>query len=447
MFVDKQETGIGSPSGQPHASHGSVSESGFGSRRFLVVADDLTGAADAAVALAGAKYSAEIFLDPSLAYNTDKVVAAVDLDTRRMPPAEAALAVANFFATRQAGDALLFKKLDSTLRGHIGAELDALQRALASQRTPQQPPALFVVAPAHPLLGRAFINGKLELKDASAEPSGPGRDSPSSEEADSIRSQLDSFGFDCTCLTIESLRGSSIQETAKLVQHAATGAKPALLCDTRTVDDMRRIVAAALAAGNRCIWTGSGGLASVLNEFLPGPDLAEIQAYQGKKTSAGSTLFLVGSFSATARQQIQELSKTTQVQLLPLTIGEVAGHPEHSADHLIDKAIANQQDVAVYIDPKQSVRPDLSPAYAARMAALIAPRLGQLGALVCCGGDTTRALFDKLQLAHLQAHNTHEPGVTHVYSRHWPQLPILIKAGAFGDAQTLLRLRQHLEPS
>ncbi|UHL64082.1 hypothetical protein LSG25_19015 [Paralcaligenes sp. KSB-10] len=445
--MDKQETGIGSPPGLPYPSHGSLNEPGFGSRRFLVVADDLTGAADAAVALAGAKYSAEIFLDPTLAYNTDRVVTAVDLDTRRMPPTEAARTIASFFATRQAGDTLLFKKLDSTLRGHVGAELDALQQAIAPQRTPQQPPALFIVAPAHPLLGRAFINGKLELKDASAEPGGPGRDSPPSNEAVSIRSQLESFGFDCTCLAIENLQGSDIQETAKLVQHAATGPKPALLCDARTVDDMRRIVAAALAARTRCIWVGSGGLASVLSEFLPGPDLAEIQAYPGKKTSPGSTLFLVGSFSATARRQIQELSKTTQVQLLPLTIDEVAGHPEHSAEHLIDKAITNQQDMAVYIDPKQSLRPDLSPAYAARMAALIAPRLGQLGALVCCGGDTTRALFDKLQLTHLQAHNTHEPGVTHVYSRHWPQLPILIKAGAFGDAQTLLRLRQHLEPS
>lgn len=445
--MDKLGVGIKSLASRQFPSQTILNESGFEFRRFLVVADDLTGAADAAIALAGAKHSAEIFLNPDHVRATDNVITAVDLNTRRMQPAQAAHTVANFFTTMQACNALLFKKLDSTLRGHIGAELDALQRTITWHRAPELPPILFIVAPAHPLLGRGFVNGALELKNASAKLSGKGGSTLPPWEAVSIRSQMESFGFNCIRITTENLQDSNFQETVKLIQHAATCVKPALLCDARTVSDMQQIVAAASVAGARCVWAGSGGLASALNKFLPGLNKPEVRLCPSKKTSPGSTLFLIGSFSPTAKKQIHELTKTAQIQCVPLTIDKTAGHTKHSSEHLIDQAIANQQDVALYIAPNQSIRPDLSLLLADRMAALIIPRLGKLGALVCCGGDTTRVLFDKMQLTHLHAHNTPEPGVTQVYSSLWPQMPILIKAGAFGDAQTLLRLRQHLTPS
>src|SRR5581483_3681510 len=91
-----------------------------------ILADDLTGACDTGCLFAG-NGPVGVAVDALLAAG-DRPVLAVDTGTRTLPPEAAAAAI--HAAARGLGDRLLrgpaFKKIDSTMRGPIAVELDAL---------------------------------------------------------------------------------------------------------------------------------------------------------------------------------------------------------------------------------------------------------------------------------------------------------------------------------
>ena len=84
----------------------------------LIVADDLTGAADSAIACAEYGLDAVVVFD---GFSVDADVVAVDADTRRMTPDRAAEATAKVVGAYSGQH--LFKKVDSTLSGHIVSNL------------------------------------------------------------------------------------------------------------------------------------------------------------------------------------------------------------------------------------------------------------------------------------------------------------------------------------
>src|SRR5262245_12484195 len=99
------------------------------SKAIAIVADDLTGASDAGVQFARQGLETLVLIDPrGLAADDGAVeVLAVDTDSRARPAAEA------YRRAREAAEAIgragfnhLYKKVDSTLRGNVGAEIDAV---------------------------------------------------------------------------------------------------------------------------------------------------------------------------------------------------------------------------------------------------------------------------------------------------------------------------------
>src|SRR5580698_7835930 len=97
-------------------------------QRVLLIADDLTGACDAAAAFFPGR-SVRVWLGPAPDGDNRDSVQAFNTDSRGLPPEDAAIAVAEC-ALNSSSNALLFKKLDSAGRGPIAAELLAAQYAL-----------------------------------------------------------------------------------------------------------------------------------------------------------------------------------------------------------------------------------------------------------------------------------------------------------------------------
>src|SRR5918993_5117920 len=115
-----------------------------------IVADDLTGAADTGVQFVHAGYRTAVLFRATevIEDNLDAVV--FDTDSRAMPAGFAAKRVVDAaHAAREART--VYKKLDSTLRGNIAAELAA---ALGGARRKR-----IVVAPAFPAAGRTTVGG------------------------------------------------------------------------------------------------------------------------------------------------------------------------------------------------------------------------------------------------------------------------------------------------
>jgi uncharacterized protein YgbK (DUF1537 family) len=112
-----------------------------------IVADDLTGSADAALPFWRAGRRCHIVFDSAAAWPANPGVLSVCTHSRAMDESAARAAVAAA-AKRLPRDADVFKKIDSTLRGWIGAESSALLDALPGRRA--------VLAPCYPTKGRTL---------------------------------------------------------------------------------------------------------------------------------------------------------------------------------------------------------------------------------------------------------------------------------------------------
>lgn len=124
--------------------------------RILIIADDLTGALDSAVTLTGAGLRCVVARRPAdvpaaLALRPD--VLGVSTASREGSAAAARAAVAA--ALDAAGNLpdLVFKKIDSRLKGHVAAEVALLAERSGRTRA--------VVAPAIPMQGRTVAGGRL----------------------------------------------------------------------------------------------------------------------------------------------------------------------------------------------------------------------------------------------------------------------------------------------
>jgi uncharacterized protein YgbK (DUF1537 family) len=118
-----------------------------------VVADDLTGALDTGVQFRGWGMSVAVHMaEESFATTRKAEVVVVDTQTREDPSEESygkAFRATKWLLSK--GAEIIYKKVDSTLRGNIGFELDAVMDASDVE--------MAFVAPAYPAYGRTTIGG------------------------------------------------------------------------------------------------------------------------------------------------------------------------------------------------------------------------------------------------------------------------------------------------
>jgi uncharacterized protein YgbK (DUF1537 family) len=121
-------------------------------RRWLILADDLTGAADCAIAFAREGMESVATWGEGIRTSDAASALSVNVDSRNLPPRKAAERQVSAQAAHWRPGVRLYKKIDSTLRGQPTAELAAQLSALAADgRAP-----LAVVAPAFPAAGRVL---------------------------------------------------------------------------------------------------------------------------------------------------------------------------------------------------------------------------------------------------------------------------------------------------
>ena len=320
-----------------------------GGLEVAVVADDLSGAAECAAAFGGRVVLGGTIPDGPVVVCThtrDGNDAAASHGVR-----EAALRLA------EREPQVWFKKIDSTLRGHVRAELAAIEAVVK--------PAVTVVAPAFPAQGRVVRGGRVFVHG-----------SPLAREA------------------------------------------PVGLRDAETDEDLDRIVAAGLADGRRVLWVGSGGLARRLASALSlDPSPVPLPAV------AGPIAVVVGSAAPEAHEQLARL--------------EAAGVPVARDD----STPAVDTDFALAVTPPADTR--LSRAAARALADRVAPLWPRLGGMILTGGETARAVLSAVGATALRVVGEVEPGVPISLAEPF-ELPVVTKAGAFGDADVLVRARDAL---
>ena len=345
----------------------------------------------------------------------DSEILAINTESRYLPDVQAAAVVGNAVERAVGLGRRVFKKFDSLLRGNVGVELAAAAVGVADG-------GMAIVAPAFPATGRTTVNGIVHVNGV-----------PNTEGM---------FGGDvCRALAAGGLSAESVlrspsrrpEDLANLLREMHGRGIQAAVVDAESDADLRTIVDAAGLLDVPTLLAGSGGLAGHVEERK------EVSSRElATRPGAARTMLVIGSYSPLARLQIQELV-AAGVSHVTLDHGNMSGPAVHR--ELLEAL--DRGDVVLTPDPSGTLDKSQANAVARALALATAAGIGKCGSLFLTGGETATAVLAEIGVTSFTVLGEIEPGV--VASRLGGPLPLMVtKAGAFGDAGTLLRAAQFL---
>jgi D-threonate/D-erythronate kinase len=403
----------------------------------LIIADDLSGAADCAIAFAAAGRKTVVALDGD-APSPDATVIAADTDTRRLAPADAAQRTAHAWQTLRTPGRRLYKKIDSTLRGNWTAEAAALV-ALAG-------PA--IVTPAFPATGRVVRDGRVIVRGVPLEDTETWQLENAGQDA-ALRAMLEAVELRVAHVSLEVLRDDP-QRIAAMIAVAPREGIDAIIVDAETGDDLAALARVTASIDEPFFWVGSGGLSrelAALPDLLAETDTAA-PASNANQAAQGPVLALVGSLSAISDRQCALLraeAGVTEMTVPPAVLRDGMRHPEWHAWHeRIGACVLAGADAIVRIGRDEAFDPAEGARLSGALAALVAPHFDKLGGLIATGGETARAMLAAAGIGSLELECEIEAGVALGRPARGGGPAIVTKAGAFGTEHALLGAYRHI---
>lgn len=422
----------------------------------LVVADDLTGANATAAGFARSGFrvattSTAAGVDDlrTMAAVYDVVVASTDsrhlpADTERRMMREAVQAAWPV--------ELVVNRVDTTLRGNIGASTEALIDEVAAL-TGGRVAALF--APAHPDAGRQTIEGhqfldgrRLEDTEVARDPRTPVH---TSDVAAIVAEQAPDLVLRVVPLSV--VTGPAAELAERITGDLDTGSD-VLVCDATTTEHLRAAADSAVIAGRSRMaeepmtWVGVD----------PGPGAVELARALGLRGRSNGKPLLVVSGSATelTRTQLAELAADPRVRVLhaagvddgpvpdvPVVVEALtAALKEAPAGQVVVVATVLQESDLRSVDEPEAAA---IPAELARAAAEAMRRTGVDG-LMTTGGDVTAAMVAELGAGGLEVTDEVVPlaVVGTLLGGEQAGLPVVTKGGLVGVRETAVECVEHL---
>lgn len=386
-----------------------------------ILADDLTGAADTAAGMLAAARPWVTWRrsDGTVTWQDEDRIVAIDAATRQVTAAEAANRIRALAALfRSAGFAHLYKKVDSTLRGHIGVEVKA---ALDGWRHA----SLAVVAPAFPAMGRTTVDGLQRVGDLAL-------------DCLPLAEMLTSAGVPAAGVSLADVR-SGRDRLDRLFQAHADRGIGAVVCDAITDADLAEIAAAGTALGERVVWVGSGGLA---RRLFARTALSSEPLRTSDTAPSGPVLVVSGSLAPGNAVQASRVSAAGAVPVI-VSVEELSGGtsaPESARE--IERHLRAGADVVVTIGSRQEAATTAADATLVdRLGLMLEPCGALIGGVVATGGDTAAALLDHWGIGGLRLIGEVETGVPIGLAIGPKPLIVALKAGGFGHDGTLALAR------
>ena len=410
--------------------------------RVVILADDLSGASDCGVVCVQAGLTAMVSLgNPPHGATVD--VLSVDAHTRVLTVHEAADRMREL-VLRYANDrtTLLFKKIDSTLRGHLGAELGAV---LGARRT-IVPNAVAIMAPAFPANGRTTVGGMHFVDGLPLHEHDVWKREDMQGEA-RIAEMVQGSGLRVGHLDLATVR-KPIEERSMTIEELAAW-NDVVVCDAETDDDLAAIAGIAAELGDRAIWVGSSGLARHLTMGAGLTPMEEIKP-QVRTAMIGSILFVIGSANIKTKGQAAVLLSNAAIHgiVVPtevLLAGAGGARWNVYVEELCD-SIEQGKDVLLTCGADSDIKAEDRPRLTDAIADMTLAVRDGVGALVASGGETARKVLDRWGVQTMRLHRELETGVpisTTVVNQLQP-LTVITKAGDFGQPDTLLHCRDWL---
>ncbi len=425
--------------------------------KVIIIADDLTGANATSALLAEDGFKAATFLNLEKydsKENSDLCVVSISTDSRAIESADAyerVKKVVNFF--KDENISLFAKRIDSTLRGNIGYEIDGVLDNLSDD-------TYAIVVPSFPSSGRICVGGYLMVNQVPLEKTDVAKDPKTPILTSSVveiikkqtKKKIGFIGLGKVLEGVDSLKKA-------ILKRADDGCK-IIVIDATTDEDISQIAKSVKDSKLKIISVDPGPFTAAVAKEIIG---------QPSRQASQKIMLTVGSVSNLTRKQLEEL----KLEYAPLLVEANAMNfiQEHThqveVDRVVDLLLAkiheydvigvvttsqeeevlNLKDIASNLKMSEDdVSQRISNGLAEVTSKLLKETDSLVGGLFTSGGDVTVAVCNALESAGIEIKDEVLPLA--VYGRlikgPYNKMPIITKGGLIGSEKAIIKCVDYL---
>ena len=428
--------------------------------RCVVVADDLTGANAAGVLLTKRGYEAYTITaetpDAGRLSGCDCII--FPTDSRSLEPTIAYDKVCFAVDALKAADVRVYaKRIDTTLRGNLGAETDAMLDELGDNR-------VAMIVPCFPSSGRVNVGGYLLVQGVPLHQTAVAQD-PKTPVFTPRCAELfiDQSKYPTDSIFLEDLMKGEKSVAQKIALLAAKGVRN-IVFDAVSEDDIDQIAGAVVQSGVKFIAVDPGPFTASLCQKL-------IPAAPKKESAAKKILVAVGSVNAVSRRQVDAFlaagnnytvfmetaefleSEERRVKEIERVAREISEHcAGYAVCGVIGRGIIPEFRVPFepYMQKYRCTLDDLSRIINAAIAEICCKILeAQKGfeGIYTCGGDITVAVCARLQSVGLKLLGEVLPLASYgeIAGGKYEGLKIVTKGGMVGESDAIIDCVRYLK--
>ena len=402
-----------------------------------MIADDFTGACDVGIQFAKHGMSTSVILGTAFRSKSSSVVLVQDTETRNKTETQAYQKIRDVCCLYKKAELdVAYKKIDSSLRGNVGAELQAFIDVF---RRP------VVVCPAYPEYQRAIVNGHLLIRGVPVNKTKFAKD-PVSPVRSSDIGKIIAWQ---TTQKVAKIHLISVRKGARALARTIgrfikRGFR--IICaDAKNRTDLRNIAAACLQS--RAIPCGSAGLAEevaailqtarpkimVLSSTTNDATLKELQASARR---ARTLLIRAKAALLTGNSRPREISRIRRLA--------EEGLESHDIVLICSALYPNDFDPDLILQVSRSLRDPIASGLAAAISPLTLS--GIVSGVLLTGGEMAAAFLKSIQASELRLEKEMLPGIplSSIAVGRGAGLKVVTKAGGFGSRGSMRQIVDYL---
>ena len=271
-------------------------------QKYIVIADDLTGS-NATCSLfkkIGLRAASILKLQGDINYDVD--VISYSTASRGLDKEEAYNKVSEAIKILKSKDVLVYnKRIDSTLRGNIGTEINAMLDNLEDDR-------IAIVIPSYPDSGRIVVNKTMLVNGVLLENSDAGKDPKTPIKTSCVESLIQKdIKYSSTYFTLSDIE-QPIEEIVKKIQEAIKKSR-VLIFDAVNNEDIIKISKAIIHSDIDIVTVDPGPFTLYYSKEL-----------QKKNHLEKKILMVIGSVTATTKKQIEYILQEEDIFLVKMKV-------------------------------------------------------------------------------------------------------------------------------
>ena len=413
-------------------------------QKYIVIADDLTGS-NATCSLfkkIGLRAASILKLQGDRNYDVD--VISYSTASRGLDKEEAYNKVSEAIKILKNKDVLVYnKRIDSTLRGNIGTEINAMLDNLEDDR-------IAVVVPAYPDSGRIVVNKTMLVNGILLENSDAGKDPKTPIKTSCVESLVQKdIKYSSTYFTLSDI-AQPIEEIAKKMQKAIKNSR-VLIFDAVNNEDIIKISKAVIHSNINIVTVDPGPFTLYYSKEL-----------QKKNHLEKKILMVIGSVTATTKKQIEYILQEEDSFLVKMKIEDFFEKETCSKEierviSFIKKGITSydlflvttspigdekKADLQKLAENLNTTVEEISKIIANTLTETVVKILKEtekFEGIYSSGGDITIALLEKLKAIGVEIREEVIPLAAYgrIIGGDFPNLKLVSKGGMVGDEKTI----------